>query len=200
MHQVDKACSLKKSKLICQLWFPLYVVLIKQFWLNVSCPNFSLLNFITPLHWIKNGTYIWVRRSTVLLLTSLVLAWALQPTQRYSDPRWLFSRTTEPLDRRPAQQQSTSNREPSSGSSPLTQNRRHSATTDRSLQFNHTKKIDRKRLMLPVLEEASSRVPLWITRPPLKSCRKHGGSFPWSTTTLTKKETVSKMESDQSCE
>lgn len=76
-------------------------------------------------------TYVWVRRSTALLLTSLELVWALQPVQRYSTPCWLLSRTTEPLDLRPAQQQSISNRDPSSGSCPRTQNKRHSATTDR---------------------------------------------------------------------
>lgn len=75
-------------------------------------------------------TYIWVRRSTALLLTSLELVWALQPVHRYSTPCWLLSRTTEPLDLRPEQQQSTSKREPSSGSSPRTQNKRHPATAD----------------------------------------------------------------------
>lgn len=81
------------------------------------------------------ATYIWVRRSTALLLTSLELVWALQPVQRYSTPCWLLRRTTEPLDLSPAQQQSTSNREPSSGSSPRTQNKRHSAQTDKKMSF-----------------------------------------------------------------
>lgn len=134
-------------------------------------------------------TYIWVRRSTTLLLTSLVLAWALQPVQRYSTPCWLFSRTTEPLERRPAQQQSTSNRDASSGSPPRTQNRRHSATR-KTVKYKHFKtwmsKIRRKQaeLNVPVFVEVSSRLPLWMTRPPWKSCRKQGGSFPWGTTTL----------------
>lgn len=72
-------------------------------------------------------SYMSVRTSTTLLLTSLVLLWALQPLQRYSPPCWPFSRTTQPLDLRPAQQRSTSNRKPSSGSSPRTQNRRQPA-------------------------------------------------------------------------
>lgn len=80
--------------------------------------------------WPTDLTHVWVRCSTALLLTSLEPLWALPPVQRYISPCWLLSRTTEPLDLRPAQQQSTSNREPSSGSSPRTQKRRHSATKE----------------------------------------------------------------------
>lgn len=81
-------------------------------------------------------TYALVRRSTVLLPTSLGLVRALQPVQRYSTPCWLLNRTAEPLDLRPAQPQSTSSREPSSGSSPRTQNKRHSAAHRRTEIFH----------------------------------------------------------------
>lgn len=138
---------------VCRLWtFLNYLHLYRaifaetQLWWtpNIHTNTYHMQNFICwknecrNYHWMlkfvempsRIWTYIWVRRSTALFATSLELLWALQPFQRYSTPCWLLSRTTEPLDRRPAQQQSTSNSKPSSGSSPRTQNNRHSATTE----------------------------------------------------------------------
>lgn len=92
-------------------------------------------------------TYALVRRSTVLLPTSLELVRALQPVQRYSTPCWLLSRTAEPLDLRPAQPQSTSSREPSSGSSPRTQNKRHSAARRQTEIFLLVRLKTKERLM-----------------------------------------------------
>lgn len=129
--------------------------------------------------------YISVRRSTALLLTSRVLLLALQPVQRYSTPCWLFSNTTEPLDLRLEQQQSPSSSKASSGSSPRTQNRRQSAVRKTNVisvkKYETGEKVEAY-FTPPAVEVGSSCFPLWMTRPPWKSCRKQGGSLPWGTT------------------
>lgn len=69
--------------------------------------------------------------------------------------------------------------------------------TDKNIVLlNHITRQDtnryRKTFIVPALVEASSRLPLWMTRPPWKSCRKQGGSFPWGTTTFSNKPTKTK--------
>ncbi len=77
----------------------------------------------------KSVAHICVRHWTVCLATWRAFLWTLQPCHREIAPCWLFNKINEPRDLRLEQEHCTSNRLPSTGTSPLTQNRRQPPET-----------------------------------------------------------------------